>query len=125
MCVSISRLPSKASSQNAPIFKDIPDSFLSVAVIAYPWAKTKYKPKLSSTPPHVMQLYEMKQVKHELATLQENFMKDMNEEMDRRGFASTVCNTIKITAAIASLAARIETMGTVNRIQPRPGEETM
>ena len=52
-------------------------------------------------------------------------MKDMNKEMDRRGFASTECNTIKITAAIASLAARIETMGTVNGFQPRPDEETM
>ena len=45
--------------------------------------------------------------------------------MDRRGFASTECNTIKITGAIASLAARIETMGTVNRIQPTLDEETM
>ena len=52
-------------------------------------------------------------------------MKDMNKEMDRRGFASTECNTMKITAAFASLAARIETMGTVNRTQPRSGEETM
>ncbi len=119
------KLHKKCILQNSPVFRDIPDSFLSVAVIAYPWAKTKYTPKLSGIPPHVMQLYEMKQIKHELATLRDNFMKDMNKEMDRRGFASTECNTIKITAAIASLAARIETMGTVNRFQPRPGEETM
>ena len=67
----------------------------------------------------------MKEIKLELASLRENFMKDMKEEMDRRGFASSECNTIKITSAIASLAARIETMGTVNRIQPTPDEETM
>ena len=67
----------------------------------------------------------MKEIKHELATLRDNFMKDMNKEMDRRGFASTEYNTIKITAAIASLTARIETMGTVHRTQPRPDEETM
>ena len=52
-------------------------------------------------------------------------MKDMKEEMDRRGFASTECNKIKITAVIASLAAMIETMGTVDRTQPMPDEETM
>ena len=119
------KLHKKCILQNSAAFNDIPDSILDVAAIACPWTKTKYTPKLSGMPLHIMQLYEMKEIKHELATLQENFMKDMNKEMDRRGFASTECNTIKITAAIASLAARIETMGTVHRTQPRPDEDTM
>jgi hypothetical protein len=119
------KLHKKCILQNSPVFKDIPDSFLDVAVIAYPWTKTKYTPKLRDTPLHVTQLYKMNEIKHELATLWHNFMKDINKEMDRRGFASTECNTIKIIAAIASLAARIETMGTVRRTQPRPDEETV
>ena len=63
------KLHKKSILRNSSAFNDIPDSFLDVAVIACPWTKTKYTPKLSGTPLHVTQLYEMEEIKHELATL--------------------------------------------------------
>ena len=62
----------------------------------------------------------MKELKLKMASLQKGIMDEMKSNMDKRGFASTECNTNRITEAFASLGEMIERMGSVGTTRPSP-----
>jgi hypothetical protein len=96
--------------RQSPIFKDIPESIYSVARIAYPWNKTTDTPTFTGIPPHVTQLSELKSVQEKLDALKGSLMDEMKSEMEKRGFASTECNTMKILDAMNSLGKMIASL---------------
>jgi hypothetical protein len=89
--------------RQSPNFKDVPESIYSVARIAYPWNKTTDIPTFTGIPPHMTQLSELKSVQEKLDALKGSLMDEMKSEMEKRGFVSTKCNTMKIMDEIESL----------------------
>ena len=118
-------LDKKCILRNSAAFKDVPKEFVDVAKIAYPWDKTEYTPKSSGVPPHVTQLADIKELKLKMETLQKSIMDEMRSEMDSRGFASTECNTQKITDAISKLGEMIQKINTHGARNSQPEDEVV
>lgn len=101
-------LHKKCVLRQSQVFRDIPEEIYSIAATAYPWNKTTFTPSFTGIPPHVVQLNELKSMQAKLDALKDSVMEEMKCEMEKRGFASTECNTKKITDAIDGLGKMLE-----------------
>lgn len=97
------RCPLRAS----PMFRDIPDSIVSLAKVSYPWDKTADTPSFTGIPPHVLMLCELEEVKKELRLVREGIIDGLKDAMDERGFASHDHNTKKIIDAMNAQTQKI------------------
>lgn len=82
---------------------------VNVATTAYPWTKTNYTPTFTGIPPHVVQPTELRELKLKINCLKADVLTEIVGEMEKRGFASSECNTNNITDANA-FGAMIEKM---------------
>ena len=71
----------------------------------------------------MVQLNELKSMQAKLDELKDSVMDKMKCEMEKRGFASTECNTKKITNAIDGLGRMIERIGNRRSPSSRPCRE--
>jgi hypothetical protein len=111
-------LHKKCLLRQSPVFRDIPEEIYSIVTTAYPWNKTTYTPSFTGIPPHVVQLNELKSMQAKLDALKDSVMDEMKCEMEKRGFASTECNTKKITDAIDGLGKMIERIAAIGGTHP-------
>ena len=101
--------------RSAALFRDIPDEIRRLATVRYPWNKTSDTPKITGVPPHVTHLAELHTLKEEIISLREGMMKDLRDEMDKRGFNSTENNTQQIMALITEVTTN-QTNAIVDRL---------
>jgi hypothetical protein len=85
----------------------VPEYITKLAVVKYPWNKTGDTPNFTGIPPHVVQLSELEKLERKVACLKDDILGGMRDEMDRRGFKSTECNTNDIIAAMTAMSERI------------------
>ena len=81
-------------------YKDIPEEFLKIARIAYPWEATSDTPKLTGIPPHVLLMAEIEEMKNKFEKLNVTFKGDMNDALDERGVGGSEYHTNCILKAI-------------------------
>ena len=67
------------------IFRDIPDEFLNIAQVAYPWNSTVDTPKITGVPPHVLLMAELEEIKIIFDALQNSIKNDIKDALDERG----------------------------------------
>ena len=63
----------------ALFYRDVPDEFLKVARIAFPWNSTEDTPKLTGIPPHVLLMAEIEDLKNKFQGLQATIKHDMTD----------------------------------------------
>ena len=85
-----------------------PIGYFSVAITAYPWNKTEYPPTFTGFPLHIIQLTELCTLQLKLDDVKAFLMKVIVTVMEKRGSASSTCNTNKITKEIEGLRKMIE-----------------
>lgn len=93
--------------RNAAVFKDIPEDIIKLAVIKYPWNKTKDTPRFTGIPPHVNSLAKLEEMEMTMKAIPTRFMDMMKSEMDRRKFFASEVNTHEITDAIKTMSEKI------------------
>ena len=82
------------------IFRDIPDEFLKIAQVAYPWNSTVDTPKITGVPPHVLLMAELEELKIKFDALQNSIKSDMKDALDERGVGGSEFHTNSILEAI-------------------------
>ena len=98
--------------KNAPsapslIYRDIPDEFLSIARVAYPWNSTADTPKITDVPPHVLLMAELEELKIKFDALQMHIKSDMKDTLDERGVGGSEFHTNSILEAIKESEAKM------------------
>ena len=117
-----STLHEESSFCSSLFYKDIPEEFLNVARIAYPWEATSDIPKLTGVPPHVLLMAEIEDLKHKFETLKIAIKGDMKDALDERGVGGSEFHTNSILTAIKQTEALM-----LNRLQSEvsiPREES-
>ena len=89
------------------IFRDIPDKFLNIARIAYPWDSTADTPKITGVPPHVLLMAEIEDLKIKFEALQIRIKSDMKDALDERGVGGSEFHTNSILEAIKNSETRM------------------
>lgn len=85
------------------IFREIPDEFLKIAQVAYPWNSTFDTPKITGVPPHVLLMAELEELKIKLDALQMSIKSDMKDALDERGvggskfYTNSILETLKVS----------------------------
>ena len=82
------------------IFQDIPDEFLKIAQIDYPWNSTIDTPKITGMPPHVLLMTELEELKIKFDALQMSIKSDIQDALDERGVGGSEFHTNSILEAI-------------------------
>ena len=95
-----STLHEESSFRASLFYKDIPEEFLNVARIAYPWEATSDTPKLTGVPPHVLLMAEIEDLKNKFETLKIAIKGDMKDALDERGVGGSEYHTNCILNAI-------------------------
>ena len=114
-------------SFRASIFlKDIPDEFINVVRVAFPWNATRETPKLTGVPPHVLLMAEMEQLRQRFDVLQATMKEDLNAALDERGIGGSEYHTNSILSAIADSERRmLSTLDLPNATRGDPEEYTL
>ena len=81
-------------------FKDIPEEFVRLARVAFPWNSTVDTPKFSGVPPHVLLMAEIEELKIKFEALQATIKNDMKTALDVRGVGGNEYHTNNILQAI-------------------------
>ena len=89
------------------IFRDIPDKFLNIARVAYPWDTTADTPKITGVPQHVLLMAEIEDLKIKFEALQIRIKSDMKDALDERGVGGSEFHTNSILEAIKNSEARM------------------
>ena len=105
-------LHEECSFRASLIFQDIPDEFLNLARVAYPWDSTVDTPKITGVPPHVLLMAEIEELKKKFDALQVTIRTDMKDALDERGVGGSEYHTNSILQAIKESEARM--LSTVN-----------
>ena len=95
-----SYLHEESSFRASLFYRDIPDEFLQVARVAFPWDATEDTPKLTGVPPHVVLMAEIEDLKNKFQGLQATIKHDMTDALDERGVGGSEFHTNSILAAI-------------------------
>ena len=95
-----SNLHEECSFRASPFFKDIPEEFINVAKVAFPWDSTVDTPKLTGVPPHVLLMAEIEELKIKFTALQVTIKNDMKDALDERGVGGNEYHTNSILQAI-------------------------
>ena len=68
-----------------PVFiRDIPEEFLKVSRVVYPWDATSDTPKLIGVPPHLILMAEIEDLKNKIERLKVTIKSNMNNALDKR-----------------------------------------
>ena len=89
------------------IFRDIPEEFLNVARVAYPWDSTADTLKITGVPPHVLLMAEIEELKIRFQALQVAIKGDMKDALDERGVGGSEYHTNSILEAIKQSETRM------------------
>ena len=100
-------LHEECSFRASLIFRDIPDEFLNLARVAYPWDSTVDTPKITGVPPHVLLMAEIEELKIKFDALQVTIKSDMKDALDERGVGGSEYHTNSILEAIKESEARM------------------
>ena len=100
-------LHKECSLRASLIFRDIPDKFLNIARIAYPWDSTADTPKITGVPPHVLLMAEIEDLKIKFQALQVQIKSDMKDALDERGVGGSEFHTNSILEAIKKSETRM------------------
>ena len=95
-----SNLHEESSFRASLFYRDVPDEFLKVARIAFPWNSTEDTPKLTGVPPHVLLMAEIEDLKNKFQELQVTIKDDMKDALDERGVGGSEFHTNTILEAI-------------------------
>ena len=101
------KLHEECSFRASLIFRDIPDEFLNLARVAYPWDSTVDTPKITGVPPHVLLMAEIEELKIKFDALQVTIKSDMKDALDERGVGGSEYHTNSILEAIKESEARM------------------
>ena len=101
------KLHEECSFRASLLFRDIPDEFLSIARVAYPWDSTADTPKITGVPPHVLLMAEIEELKIKFQALQIHIKSDMKDALDERGVGSSEFHTNSILEAIKESETRM------------------
>ena len=100
-------LHEKCPWRTSPIFRDIPSDIMLLALIACPWNSTEDTPEFTGIPPHVILVSDIEGLKREIESLKGTIINQLQDQMDERGFSSTVHNTKTTIDAMASQTKQI------------------
>ena len=100
-------LHEECSFRASLIFRDIPDEFVNLARVAYPWDSTVDTPKITGVPPHVLLMAEIEELKIKFDALQVTIKSDMKDALDERGVGGSEYHTNSILEAIKESEARM------------------
>ena len=81
-------------------FLDIPEEFLNLARVVYPWNKTSDTLKLTGVPLHVLLMAEIEELKNNFERLKTEIKTNMNNVLDERGVCGNEYHTNSILDAI-------------------------
>ena len=105
-------LHEECSFRASSFFKDIPEEFIRLARVAFPWNSTVDTPKLSGVPPHVLLMAEIEELKIKFEALQATIKNDMKAALDERGVGGNEYHTNNILQAI-----KLSEMRMISRVE--------
>ena len=69
---------------SSTIFSHVPEKLRKLAVVRFPWNKTRDTPFLTGVPPHILMMSDMKRFEKRLNALGSEMMEGMKEELNKR-----------------------------------------
>ena len=97
----------ECSFRSSLFIRDIPDKFLNVARVAFPWETTVDTLKLTIIPPRVLLMVEIEDIKIKLMSLQAIIKTDIKDALDERGVGGNKFHTNIILEAITQSETRM------------------
>ena len=88
---------------STPIFSLCPENLRKLAVVKYPWNKTRFTPFLTGVPPHILILSDMRRFEAKLDSLSNDVIKKMKEELNRRDIGGGMHHALIIQEDIRGL----------------------
>ena len=89
----------------SPFFIDIPQEFLECAKTVNPWEATKFSPKMTGVPPHIIIMAKMEELMLKFNALRVNLKDDFGGMLDCRGVGGSEYHTNQILDAIKTIGA--------------------
>ena len=88
----------------SPFFTNIPQEFIECAKVIHPWESSRYSPKITGVPPHVLLMAKMEELMHKFTTLRGDIKTDFDGLLDHRGVGGSEFHTNQILEAINALS---------------------
>lgn len=86
------------------LFRNIPQEIIDCATIAYPWNITRYTPKITGVPPHVLLINKMKELLQKFEGIRGDIKDDVGGMLDSRGVGGSEFHTNQILEAIRDIS---------------------
>ena len=80
------------------IFSHCPERLRKLAVVKYPWNKSRDTPYLTGVPPHILMMSDMKRFEEKLNEVSSTMMEGMKEELDKRDVGGGMHHAVQIQA---------------------------
>ena len=104
-----------SSFRASNMFRNLPDSLLKHARIAFPWTATKYTPHFTGIPPHVILMADNERILAEIASMRAGMKADMMELLHNREPATNLINN-EIILRLDKLLERSSSMRESTRL---------
>ena len=95
---------------SSTIFSHIPQQILKLAVVKYPWNKTKDTPYLTCVPAHILMMSNMTRFESKLDVLSSELMDGLKEELNRRDIGGGMYHAVQIQEEIRGLRDELSRM---------------
>ena len=79
---------------SSSIFSHAPEKLCKLAVVRYPWNKTRDTPFLTGVPPHILMMSDMKRFENKLDNIRSEMMESMQEELNKRDIGGGVYHAV-------------------------------
>ena len=87
----------------SPFFIDIPQEFMDCSKVIHPWESSKFSPKITGVPPHVLLMAKMEELMLKFNTLRVDMKDDFGGMLDHRGIGGSEFHTNIILEAIKTI----------------------
>ena len=88
---------------SSTIFSHVPEKLCKLAVVRYPWNKTRDTPFLTGVPPHILMMSDMKRFENKLDNIRSEMMESMKEELNKRDIGGGMYHAVQIQEEIRGL----------------------
>ena len=106
-------LHSESRFRASVFFRNIPQEIIDCATIAYPWNMTRYTPKITGVPPHVLLMNKMEELLQKFEGIRGDIKDDVGGMLDSRGVGGSEFHTNQILEAIRNISVNRQEATTI------------